>query len=558
MLYSLSTPGGSDTYNFDTDAERICIDTGASACLSTKKENFISLKPISNVKINGIASGLQVDGIGLLKWSIRDDNNKEIDLFIKDALYVLKASMGLLCPQQIAQQTQKPGDGTHEIFTFDGFRRTIQYDNRSRLPIFHTVEGVSAYLANVAPAITPNPPNLSASQQLLLRWHNRLSHMSFGHLEHLARQGRLPKVLAGCDHPICHSCQHGKAHKRPVASSEKAHPIDSGDLQPGDCVSVDQIESPTPGYVDTYQGKPTTARYHAASLYMDHASRFMYLKCHYSTGGAEAVDGKQQFEQFANTQGVKIKAYRADNGIMAKREYMASIELNQQKITLSGVNNHSQNGIAEWNIRTISDRARTMLLHAIEKWPEAVTMDLWPFALKMAVDIHNATPEKSGLSPEEIFTKQEARQDGLVDFHTFGCPVSVLDPKLQQGHKLPKWQPRARQAIYLGHSPRHAQTVPIVLNLKTGLCSPQYHVVFDDAFSTTSASTTNKLPDNWADLFSHSRIDCFEGEDETTVRPSLAPEWELPADSNTYRRNSAVCSSFGYIDTSFRGRWASA
>jgi hypothetical protein len=24
MLYSLSTPGGSDTYNFDTDAERIC------------------------------------------------------------------------------------------------------------------------------------------------------------------------------------------------------------------------------------------------------------------------------------------------------------------------------------------------------------------------------------------------------------------------------------------------------------------------------------------------------------------------------------------------------
>jgi hypothetical protein len=192
--------------------------------------------------------------------------------------------------------------------------------------------------------------------------------MGFGHLQALARQGRLPKVMAACDHPICHSCQYGKAHKRSVASSGKAHPIDSGDLQPGDCVSVDQFESSSPGYVDTYQGKPTTARYHAASLYMDHASRFMYLKCHYSTGGAEAVEGKRRFEQFANTQCVKIKAYRADNGIMAKREYMASIELNQQTITLSGVNNHSQNGIAERNIRTVSDRARTMLLHAIEKW----------------------------------------------------------------------------------------------------------------------------------------------------------------------------------------------
>jgi hypothetical protein len=258
---------------------------------------------------------------------------------------------------------------------------------------------------------------------------------------------------------------------------------------------------------------------------MDHASRFMYLKCHYSTGGAEAVEGKQRFEQFANTQGVKIKAYRADNGIMAKKEYMHSIEINQQTITLSGVNNHSQNGIAERNIRTVSDRARSMLLHAIEKWPEAITLELWPFALKMAVDIHNATPGKSGLSPEEIFTKQKARQDRLVDFHPFGCPVFVLDPKLQQGHKLPKWQPRARQAIYLGHSPKHAQTVPIVLNPRTGLCSPQYHVVFDDTFSTTTASTTNKLPDNWSELFTHSRVDCFEGEDDTTIRPSLAQEW---------------------------------
>ncbi len=162
-------------------------------------------------------------------------------------------------------------------------------------------------------------------------------------------------------------------------------------------MSVDQIESPSPGYVNTFQGKPTTARYHVASLYTDHASRFMYLKCHYSTGGAEAVEGKQRFEQFANTHGVKIKAYRADNGIMAKKQYMTSIEIN----------------------------------------------DLWPFALKMAVDIHNATPGKSELSPEEIFTKQKARQDRLVDFHPFGCPVFVLDPKLQQGHKLPKWQPRA-------------------------------------------------------------------------------------------------------------------
>jgi hypothetical protein len=95
-----------------------------------------------------------------------------------------------------------------------------------------------------------------------------------------------------------------------------------------------------------------------------------------------------------------------------------------------------------------------------------------------------------------------------------GCwtstPVFVLEPSLQQGHKIQKWKPRARQAIYLGHSPRHAQTVPLVLNINTGLCSTQYHVVFDDHFTTTQCRQTNKLPHMRSDLFTHNRVIALE------------------------------------------------
>jgi hypothetical protein len=35
-----------------------------------------------------------------------------------------------------------------------------------------------------------------------------------------------------------------------------------------------------------------------------------------------------------------------------------------------------------------------------------------------------------------------------------------------------------------------------VLNLRTGLCSPQYHVVFDDNFTTMQAVQQTKLPAN--------------------------------------------------------------
>jgi hypothetical protein len=127
------------------------------------------------------------------------------------------------------------------------------------------------------------------------------------------------------------------------------------------------------------------------------------------------------------------------------------------------------------------------------------------------------------------------------DFHTFGCPVFVLDPSLQQGQKIPKWKPRARQAIYLGHSPRHAQTVPIVLNLNTGLCSPQYHVVYDDYFTTTHCRETNELPQTWHDLFTHNRVNVLDGEPDIQASVKLSNEWqsESSVDTDTIPRQSS-------------------
>jgi hypothetical protein len=45
---------------------------------------------------------------------------------------------------------------------------------------------------------------------------------------------------------------------------------------------------------------------------------------------------------------------------------------------------------------------------------------------------------------------------------------------------------RARVGVNLGISPTHARSVALVLSLKTGLASPQFHVKHDDLFETTS------------------------------------------------------------------------
>ena len=50
---------------------------------------------------------------------------------------------------------------------------------------------------------------------------------------------------------------------------------------------------------------------------------------------------------------------------------------------------HHQNGIAEKRIRDLSEGARTSLLHAMQRWSEVVTTNLWPFALKNEYKIAN-------------------------------------------------------------------------------------------------------------------------------------------------------------------------
>eukprot|EP00957_Ditylum_brightwellii_P081724 6217207-Ditylum_brightwellii.AAC.1 len=54
--------------------------------------------------------------------------------------------------------------------------------------------------------------------------------------------------------------------------------------------------------------------------------------------------------------------------------------------------------------------------------------------------------------------------------------------------------------IYLGHSPFYAGNVALVLNLQTGHVSQQYHVVFDDDFSTVPYPQSSEPPPNWIEL----------------------------------------------------------
>ena len=92
----------------------------------------------------------------------------------------------------------------------------------------------------------------------------------------------------------------------------------------------------------------------------------------------------------------------------------------------------------------------------------------------------------------------------LEDVHTYGCPCFILDKELQTGNMLPKWDPRSRLRVYLGHSPCHAGSVVLVLDPKILHVSPQFHVAFYDQFSTVPYLASSDIPPNWSVLVKES------------------------------------------------------
>ena len=153
-------------------------------------------------------------------------------------------------------------------------------------------------------------------------------------------------------------------------------------------------------------------------------------------------------------------------------------------------------------------------------------MALWPLAIQHAVHLHNELPNpSSGLAPNEVWSASKSSYSALKNAQPWGCPVYVLQPKLQNGQKIPKWEPRSRQGQYVGDSPLHASTVGLVRNLKTNNISPQYHVVYDSYFETVHSDSLTP-PEVWDELLIFNRYQA--NFDENEYVPELSNEWLSP------------------------------
>jgi hypothetical protein len=353
---------------------------------------------------------------------------------------------------------------------------------------------------------------LSPLQTEYLHLHERMGHPNFGTMQKWSRLGLIPNKFKNVKPPMCLSCQLGKQHK--VRRDIHNKIISSSVKKPGDLIHMDQAETNTPGRPMTLSGKNNQEKIKCFTLFVDSISKQIFAEFQTSTEASQTIAGKSRFEKHAMQYDVKLKNFRADNGIFRSKEFMDDIRKHNQDIIFCGVGAHHQNGVAERHIHTIVERARTNLLHASTKWPDAIDSELWTFAVNYSIEQWNNTPRDSlnNLTPEEVFTGVTLRHlpsnkeniDKVTDvsksFHTFGCPVYVLQSELQDGGSLPKFDPCSRTGIFLGHSSDHASNVALVLNPTTGHISNQYHVLFDNNFETIAKSTSSAKFELWDNI----------------------------------------------------------
>ena len=551
----------------DSDKIKMCKiiwDSGCTTSISFCKDDFvgeIQEAPIG-LKIQGIAKGLYVKGIGHVAWSVIDSNGMLRTIKVP-AFYVPSSSVRLLSITGLLEayplETITVGSDYLELSgSKESEQRTssvrVDFDEQTKLPtsLVYNHGFASDRLHefnNVLGTTMETNLNLSPAERELLRWHDRLGHLNFKQIQFLLRTGVLAhsesarRIQAQAakisTYPLCPACQFGKQRRRPAPGKkssvvkDREGALKKDNLFPGQKVSVDHFVCSAKGrLIHTFGKEDPKKQYTGGCIFVDHASGYIFIEHQVHLNTQETLEAKKACENHFRDFGVVVSEYLSDNGsVFTSKQYTEHLLMFGQVNSFAGVGAHHHNGIAERSIQTIMSCARTMMMHQSMHWPEVASQNLWPLAVDHAVFLFNHMPNSAtGLSPHDLLSRSRWPQSQLADVQVWGCPVYVLDKKMQDGKKLPKWKPRSTRQVYVGMSKKHASSVPLCMNTESGAITSQYHIVFDSTFSTVPTSVEN-LPDfdtdAWHKLFGDSSYQ-YVLDDPTD--PLYPPEEEQAVD----------------------------
>ena len=104
MTQTWNSPRSPSHGTFDSDAQALMLDDGASACITNDKEDFMEPPKRVDMKVKGIKGHAEATHRGTIKWYIEDDQGLVHVMIIRGAYLIPDAPTRILSPQHLAQQ----------------------------------------------------------------------------------------------------------------------------------------------------------------------------------------------------------------------------------------------------------------------------------------------------------------------------------------------------------------------------------------------------------------------------------------------------------------------
>jgi hypothetical protein len=372
-----------------------------------------------------------------------------------------------------------------------------------------------------------HPQSLSPLREEIMSRFCLLHHTAF------AEQGEIPKHLAQLRNhcPICVLCLFGTAHKSPWwTKSKTSHPIwKESNMSPGAKASTDQLVSVQSGLIPHISGKLLISM----SMRLQYLLFISLIMC-----------------MLISWEILHLMKWLLPSMVMII--ILVYLALNQKDIMLIMVDLQIKDfGMIAWTTTNPSHFVELVAIIRIALWKEkskilCLVLEQYYFMPNKCFLI--IPPLSFGLLHSNtlkikwtnLFIVQMGK---LLIKHLLvwillslmfqtSTPLVVLAMSWITAFNLAiqwfqKWEPQAWMGLYVGHSPSHAANIALILNPCTGHVSPQFHVVFDNDFTTVPYLHSSQVPPFWADLvcastklhvYTKSQVDTWQSLPELTQK----------------------------------------
>ncbi|CAN1807780.1 Retrovirus-related Pol polyprotein from transposon TNT 1-94 [Linum perenne] len=392
--------------SLESKAESWVIDSGASFHATPSKEFFTSYKAGYQGKVY-LGDNQPCDVVG--KGEVQIKLNGYV-WKLNDVRHIPDLRNNLISVSQLAKE------GYVTTFNHETWKVSRGAMAVARGSMQGTLYMTNGACGSIAVAASKEDPNL---------WHQRLGHMSEKGLKVMLKQGKL-EGLQSIDIDLCESCIYGKQSRVSFNTSGRTPKQEKLEL-----VHTD-VWGPAP--VSSIGGK-----LYFVTFIDDHSRKVwvFFLKQKSEVFGVF----KNWKAMVENETGLKIKKLRSDNGGEYEDSAFKSFCYNngiRLERTVQGT--PQQNGIAERMNRTLTERARSMRLHA------GLPKHFWAEAVSTSAYLINRGPSVplGCRLPEEVWSGREVK---LSHLKVFGC-VAYVHISDQSRSKL---DPKSQKCIFLGY-----------------------------------------------------------------------------------------------------------